>query len=153
MIKYTLMAFLILASCARPKYLKTDVQDPSQKPTEIAALCHLKFSNSGLCLSWFWEGEPPASGQVSSLIFKIYRLNAFDQTPIEVSPEGSLEVKLWMPDMGHGSTPVNVEELDEGTFRASKILFIMTGHWEIEFHHKQVNTEEMVSVRYDISGN
>ena len=48
---------------------------------------------------------------------------------------GSLNLKLWMPSMGHGSYPVTVERLSQGVYKASEIFFTMPGDWEIQIQH------------------
>jgi hypothetical protein len=73
---------------------------------------------------------------MGSLIFKTYRLNTLDQTPIEVDLKSTPQVVLWMPSMGHGSTPSQTVRVDEGTYRTSNVFFIMPGEWEIRIQLK-----------------
>lgn len=136
-----LICFIVLfmTNCARPKYVEetTANQAPAGK-TEANAECSITFSESKLCLSWYWENKPTAK-QAGSLIFKIYRLNEFDKTSIPVDFKQSPDVVLWMPNMGHGSTPTQTTPLDVGTYRASNVFFIMPGDWDIRFLVKDEN--------------
>jgi hypothetical protein len=60
--------------------------------------------------------------------------------------EDSIEVVLWMPSMGHGSAPTQVErQLDAqgnvvpGVFRVRNVYFSMGGLWEIRVGLTDVN--------------
>lgn len=119
--------------CGRPKYVEEPTHDASPVVQEkIKADCSIAFTESKYCVSWYWEFKP-TSKQPGSLIFKIFRLNQFDQTAVEVDATQVPEVMLWMPSMGHGSTPTQTSRLDIGTYRASNVFFIMPGDWEIRF--------------------
>jgi hypothetical protein len=56
-----------------------------------------------------------------------------------IDPEGSPSVVLWMPSMGHGSSPVTVTRLDIGTYLANEVFFIMPGEWQIKFQLKRAD--------------
>jgi YtkA-like len=133
---YSILLLAILAGCAEPKYIKgSDSGNEGTSAQESKAECQATFSNSQLCLAWHWE-KKPTSTEMGSLVFKTYRLNSLDQTPIEVDLTTTPQVVLWMPSMGHGSTPTQTARVDEGTYRASNVFFIMPGDWEIRFQVK-----------------
>ena len=44
----------------------------------------------------------------------------------------SANVELFMPDMGHGSSPVKVERLDVKHFQVSEAYFLMEGAWLVK---------------------
>lgn len=134
-----------LSSCARPKYEVVTAPSPQQTPAKpgdpaAAPACEIQFSVSGLCVEWQWEQSPTAS-QPGSLQFRIYQL-ANDGT--ETAPDLSLlpAVVLWMPSMGHGSTPVAVEKVTGSEYRGSNVFFIMPGAWEIKFQFKNGDVVE-----------
>lgn len=136
--KKTLSILLLplLTSCAEPKYVKvSDAATDGTNAQESKTDCQTFFSTSGLCLTWYWE-KKPTSTQMGNLIFKTYRLNSLDQTPIEVDLTATPQVVLWMPSMGHGSTPTQTTRVDEGTYRVTNVFFIMPGDWEIRFQVK-----------------
>lgn len=139
MVSIICVSILVLANCARPKYVEetTSNQTPAGK-VEVAAECSAVFSESKYCLSWYWENKP-TSKQAGSLIFKVYRLNQFDKTAVPVDFKSTPDVILWMPSMGHGSTPTQTARLDVGTYRVSNVFFIMPGDWEIRFLVKDEN--------------
>ena len=41
-------------------------------------------------------------------------------------------IKLWMPEHGHGSTPVQLGATKEGCRVATKVNFTMSGVWDLE---------------------
>ena len=53
-----------------------------------------------------------------------------------IDPMNEPHILLWMPGMGHGSSPVRIERVDVGRYFASEIFFIMTGEWDIHFQLK-----------------
>jgi hypothetical protein len=127
---------IFVSGCARPKYIEVTNSDTTDETTvESKNECKTSFLRSSLCLLWYWENRPN-SQSMGSLIFKIYRLNLLDQTPIEVDPLYTPELILWMPSMGHGSTPTQIQRIDTGTFRAQRVFFIMPGEWELKFQIK-----------------
>lgn len=127
--------FLLLAACARPTYISPagDAENRGQQATACAA----RFA-SDRCLSFRWE-KFPTETDFGSLIFKTTRENLGDGSAVPVDPPGDVAVVLWMPGMGHGSSPVTVERLDVGTYRASRVFFTMRGSWELRFQLKSGN--------------
>ena len=123
---------LLLTGCAEPKYLNRVETSSPQENSQKTQECSVVFSNSQLCLQWFWETKP-TSKEYGSLIFKIFRLNSYDNTPVASEIPGAPQVVLWMPSMGHGSTPTVTEKLDTGTYRVKDVFFIMPGDWDILF--------------------
>ncbi len=146
---FTISILFLLVGCAEPKYVKgSDGRADGTNAQESQANCQASFSTSGLCLTWYWE-KKPTSSEMGSLIFKTYRLNTLDQTPIEVDLMTTPQVVLWMPSMGHGSTPTQTARVDEGTYRATNVFFIMPGDWEIRFQVKngtEVSDEAHISL-------
>jgi hypothetical protein len=128
--------FALAAGCAKAHYENSpDLQNPSS-PDQKVTTCPVRFQTSGLCLMWEWE-TPPTSTQNGVLIFKVVRANLLDGTAVPVDVEGAAELILWMPEMGHGSTPTKVVPVDVGSFRATEVFFIMPGKWEMKFQFKK----------------
>lgn len=143
-IKILALIFLLFG-CAQPKYVNKLNSENGSVHEEKKSNCDIVFTKSKMCLSWKWE-EKPTSSEMGSLIFKTFRLNNYDQTAIQIDPifeQTSVpQVVLWMPSMGHGSSPTNTIRLDVGTFRVSDVFFIMPGEWQIKFQIK--NGEEVL---------
>ena len=101
--------------------------------------CTIQFNQSKICLSWSWQTNPTDT-DMGSLYFKTYRPNQVDNTPVQVDLPSVPQVVLWMPAMGHGSSPTTVEKLDVGTYQVNNVFFIMPGQWQIRFQLRDGNT-------------
>lgn len=137
---------MTVSGCARPKYVTVE-ETAGPRPQEQAD-CSVRFRESGLCLSWVWE-KKPTSKTTGSLVFKIYRANRWDGSPVMIDPGAAPALRLWMPGMGHGSSPTTVESVDLGTYRAKDVFFVMPGEWDLHFELKEdgaVRDEAVVHV-------
>jgi hypothetical protein len=115
-----LLFLLALTSCANPKY----APEPEAHPAgQLLSRCQARFASGG-CAAMEWETLPTEESYGS------FRFRIFPETSAPV------KVVLWMPSMGHGSSPVTVEKLVDGTYHASKVFFIMHGGWEIRFQEE-----------------
>lgn len=143
-----LSAFTVTA-CAQPKY-ENITNNQGSVGEKITVDCSIRFAQSGYCLNWHWK-EMPTQSQPGSLTFKIVRPNDLDQTPVPVEISSEMEVVLWMPSMGHGSSPTTVEKVDVGSYLVSNVFFVMPGEWEIKFQikeDKQVIDEAVVDLTF-----
>ena len=117
-----LIISLFLSGCIQPKYA------PNEKPNpQDLKSCPYKLINSGNCLSLDWEVPPTAED------FGQFLVNAKDEI------DGDVSVFLWMPSMGHGSSPVTVNRIDMETYRVFDVFFSMPGDWEIYIQVKKNN--------------
>lgn len=128
--------FISVTACADPRYALPGSDDGgNQKKLET---CQAKFS-SNHCVSYVWE-KTPTETDFGTFLFKIFKQNPVDGSSIlEDLSGGVLTVVLWMPSMGHGSSPVTVARLGVGLYRASNVFFTMRGEWEIRFQLKAGN--------------
>jgi hypothetical protein len=129
-------AVLLLScvACAKPRWATNAVPDNASQ----AAACAVKFDKSGLCLDWAWEVEPK-DADFASLIFKTSRFTNGNQILEDLS--GTATVVLWMPSMGHGSSPTTVTRIDVGTYRATRVYFVMPGAWDLHFQNKSADNK------------
>ncbi|MCB0412074.1 MAG: FixH family protein [Bdellovibrionales bacterium] len=107
----------------------------------------LQFSN-GLMAVAQWEKGPVLEEE------SIMTLQFLEQgTGESVALDDNLSVKLWMPDMGHGSAPTEVENIlnsegqaIEGYYRVKEMYFLMAGFWQIEVSltNKKGETETQI---------
>lgn len=127
--------------CAKANYQSAPAADSGEKGR--SAPCELKFAKSGDCVEITWK-EKPTETKAGAFVFKISHATTSDQSAVPMDPETAASVVLWMPAMGHGSTPVTVTKLEDGadpaaSFLASEVRFIMPGEWQIKFQIKQAN--------------
>lgn len=138
---FTLLMILSCVACAKPRWASTENQTPPEASQEDDGKgsadegCRLQFK-SGLCLAWAWENAP-ANSEFASLIFKTYRLIEGQIQPEDLS--GTAALVLWMPSMGHGSSPTTVTRIEKGLYRAAKVYFVMPGAWDLHFQNKVEN--------------
>lgn len=113
----------------RPQSVTQAVNAPQERT------CDWYFKSQDLCATYTWVKEPTREEEGSfKLIFFKAGAPAVNAEPIAAS----VFVKLWMPDMGHGSQKVvTVHSKDSrgndlpGEFDATEVSFVMSGKWEI----------------------
>lgn len=62
-----------------------------------------------------------------------------------------LTLKLWMPDMGHGSSPVTLTQFGVNKYKVTDAFFIMPGHWEVRIAFKLEGVEHKLYIPVDIA--
>jgi hypothetical protein len=121
------LLLLALTSCARPNYA-----DPSQtlhaEGRTQTANCPFVFKDHHVCAAIEWE-KLPTEKETGSLQIRFFTLGTIDL--ILQTPGLTPNLVLWMPSMGHGSSPVHIEAVGQGTYRASDVFFIMHGEWQL----------------------
>lgn len=50
------------------------------------------------------------------------------------APFQNLKVVLWMPDMGHGSSPVTMQDIGNNHYLVTDAWFIMPGQWTVKLN-------------------
>ena len=135
--RFLLVLALLLVSCADKNYVSVPASGAGgeNKPGSCQMTCTARFQTSRFCFSHAWE-KMPTEKDFGSFTFKISRDNAFDQTMVMHDFSDPVTVILWMPSMGHGSSPVTLERIDTGTYRASRVFFSMPGEWELRVQVK-----------------
>jgi hypothetical protein len=131
--KYILILLPLLLSCSKPNYVSSS--EFKDQNTEAQTSCPFYFEEERLCLSTQWTTYP--SEQTQGVF--IMRFYAEDKPDESVTPHLSPAVKLWMPSMGHGSSPVVITQTAPGTYVVSDVYFIMLGAWEIRLQLKNNN--------------
>ncbi len=142
----SILLSLLVVACARPEYVTAAAPTTGSKGTQLTQ-CAAKFSG-GACVGLEWESYP-AEGEFGTFVFRTFNEADGQVRPVEF--EGQMQVMLWMPGMGHGSSPVVVQRLDVGYYRASQVFFSMPGEWEIRFLIKegtQVRDRASIALRY-----
>jgi hypothetical protein len=117
---YKIILFLLaltLLSCGKSPLLNK----VSKASNEIAGgiLLSEQFPNEKLNFSMNWTVSPGLD-DLSSFDLKLARPLNQNQT---------LNIYIWMPDMGHGSSPVDIKQLNSTDYAVSEIAFIMPGIW------------------------
>jgi hypothetical protein len=50
------------------------------------------------------------------------------------APYTNLKVVLWMPEMGHGSSPVTLQDMGKNHYKVTKAKFMMVGKWLVQLN-------------------
>lgn len=127
----TLLAATV--ACAQPNYQDDVTPAADHKP---ASTCALSYAN-GLCLDITWEVQP-TDDAAGAFLLKFYSANSPE---VALDPQAKVAVVLWMPSMGHGSSPVTVTPVSPGVYRATNVYFVMPGAWEIRIKLKNDKNE------------
>ncbi len=107
----------------------------------------LLFSQGAIKAETSWEKGPIK--QEESLL-KIVWKKVADNSVIE---PGDFEVVLWMPSMGHGSDPTQINKQQDGSYLVSNVFFIMGGKWDVQVILKYQNgTKETQIVPVQLAG-
>ena len=134
------LPFLLLA-CANPDYGTPDSKIPTRSqddPTpEKSKSCALRFVKLGICSDLAWTRAATDSDPGSLNL----RLFSDVGAPVELPAGSTLFVFLWMPSMGHGSSPVTTNRTGTGHYDVSDVFFIMPGNWDI---HLQIKSGSQV---------
>jgi hypothetical protein len=93
--------------------------------------CPLAFPKEGLCASIVW-GEAPNSAEENKFTLSFFnpQVGTAAAGPF-VKPVQTVFVFLWMPKMGHGSSPVTIDVASDGVYNLSRVYFIMQGDWQV----------------------
>lgn len=118
------VALFSFNACANPKRAPASQTPPQAQ----GGACAYTLNVAQLCATIAWENSP--STKASSSLFLLFQKLETDYAPL-ADPSGNLKVYLWMPSMGHGSSPTTIEKVASGVYRISHLEFIMAGTWEL----------------------
>lgn len=147
--KIILFLFIVvsLLSCDSPVFHmenpveESKVQDQSTpNPTK----CSTQFKNLKLCIATQWLVNPSTT-QASQVKITLYSPESGTGTPSLILPPLKFHAYLWMPEHGHGSSPIEITEVD-GSYLLSDIWFIMPGLWELRL--EVLKGTEIVDLHY-----
>jgi hypothetical protein len=127
-------ALLLLGCVDSPLLHHANAQksDPDQKNE-----CPLAFARFDACGAIEWR-TMPTNEEKGAFQISFWNSKTGSASGPYVDPGKTVSVKLWMPDMGHGSSPVKITAaLDAngapvpGRYHATEVYFVMGGTWEI----------------------
>ena len=112
-----LSCFLALMSCGKSPLLnkvKNGVNDVAGN----ASLSE-NFPKEKVSFSYKWTTPP------SLEVLSAFEINL--SSPLKSNQ--SLNAYIWMPDMGHGSSPITINQLNSTDYSFTDVAFIMPGLW------------------------
>ena len=115
-------------ACAKPNYQDTAPLKQTSKPG--APACTVFFTTEQLCANYSWRKTPTENDFGSFAL----TFSQTDGTPAD--PKMALNVIIWMPAMGHGSSPVTITNTAVGINIVENVFFSMHGDWQIRVQLK-----------------
>ena len=144
----TMTLFLILVftvCCGKSPF--TETLQAKEKEVQIKKSENtLVLSKSNFELTPFWRDSPEVSQGSRMLVVSTNGLGQPRDLPHKF---GAL---LWMPGMGHESSPITIKHIGEGLYELSNIYFIMGGHWELHFQLLDAENQQLIEeVKWDLN--
>lgn len=125
-------SMILLASCAKPNY-----EEAQRNPAaDELGTCDAYFAQANACVDLIWDKRPTKDTK-GTFFLEVFHP---DNRAQFIDLQADVEVVLWMPSMGHGSSPVTVAKTAPGQYSVSEVFFIMPGDWEIQIRLKDGNT-------------
>lgn len=106
----------------------------------------MKFTAANICAEINWTQGPQTPAE-SEFILKFWNAQTAKSTGPYMDPVQNLSVVLWMPSMGHGSSPVKIEKIENGIYRVRRVYFIMPGDWEVRMFLKDSVSNEQQTLK------
>jgi len=121
--------FFLLSGCGKSPLQMKKTNDVSGS-TGIEIAKTLKTTQQSLALNWLSPVNSTDEGH-ALLIAK--------RNGIATDLPDQMKIFLWMPTMGHGSSPITIKKLGTGLYDLSQIYFIMDGFWQLRIQLKNGN--------------
>lgn len=114
---------------------------PAGNEVPFNTSCAIPMYNKEVCVQIEWIKGPLLKVENS------FKMIVTDKTGNKFNPS-AIEVELWMPSMGHGSSPTSVSAVVDGEFLVNSIYFIMRGDWDVIIRLKVDNKVDEVSLPF-----
>jgi hypothetical protein len=143
----TLFLMLFTVACAHPHYGDgASLQDQIQNQNQV---CAFSFTGSISCAQLSWE-KNQTEDETGTFTLHFGNLDTAKNLLLK-DPAQILQVRLWMPSMGHGSSPLTVTKSAVGVYEVTGVWFSMPGQWEIQIKLQDENgvvSESSFALRY-----
>lgn len=127
-----IISLSLLIACANPKEAPAPAAASTPPAQQLTDSCALAFPQTGVCAQIVWE-QPATDEQEGTFVI---HWKSLEDVSLHAELSLPVSVVLWMPAMGHGSSPVRIERFAHGHDRVSEVNFIMPGEWEIKIQLK-----------------
>lgn len=111
----------------------------------------LRFEKFNVTAETAWNVLPSTAKET------IMTIEFLDERGETIEPNASLNVELFMPQMGHGSGPTALERVMDnagepipGTYRVKNMWFIMKGFWEVRVKLKKGSLAETQTLKVNL---
>jgi hypothetical protein len=129
----SVLMFVLLSSCGESPLFNHELEENFNvgSGSVFSQNAEFKFAKTGYSFAVDWT-EAPHIGQ-SSFQLKIWKTQVGTINGPFEDPSEQLHVFLWMPSMGHGSSPVTLTKIAPGEYDVTNVYFIMGGKWQVKF--------------------
>ncbi len=131
--------WMLLSGCGVSPALHHHHADSLKKEASteppVSADCPFSFPKSGLCASWTWTTNPTLDAGASATL-RFWNAKEGSPKGPYVNPGNTIRPFLWMPSMGHGSSPIQVTSQEPGVYLLEDIFFTMPGDWTLNIELK-----------------
>ena len=138
------LAIVLLSFACNSPILDHKAAPPVSTPLQVKDTtgCALEFKKIDLCVSLTWEHKPSGDEKGEFTLHFWKKSEGTEHGPY-VTPSLKVAVKLFMPSMGHGSSPVKIAAKTDaggtaipGVFSVTEVFFVMEGKWQIQIQLK-----------------
>ena len=63
----------------------------------------------------------------------------------------NMKVSLWMPSMGHGSSPVKLTQIDVNKYQVSEAFFMMPGTWVVRLNFTFNGANHQINIPVNVA--
>ena len=123
----SLTLFFLIGCAPGPAFSHESMNTTGAGNQKTGTDCTFKNEAKKLCLKMDWV-VGPAVKKENKISWKILSM----ETEEVVHFKNAVNIELWMPDMGHGSSPTETILIGEN-YQTSKMYFIMRGAWVLNF--------------------
>jgi hypothetical protein len=136
-------SLIFFVSCGKtPLQLKKNTNNEIQGNYSYEVAHKFEVTGHKLDLTWL---SPINSNEVGHFLLIAKKNDIASDLPPGFS------IFLWMPSMGHGSSPVTISRLGAGIYEVTKVYFIMDGEWQIRIQLKDgANLLEEINFTYNL---
>jgi len=120
------LSFLFICSCGKSP-LQMQKSNAVTGTTGLEAAKILKTSQHSLSLNWLSRVN---STEEAHALLIVKKNGVASDLPDQI------KVFLWMPTMGHGSSPITIKKIATGLYDLSQVYFIMDGFWQLRIQVK-----------------
>lgn len=134
---------LLAVSCNSPLLNHRDAPLTRNLNGNEKTACTLALPKARLCASIEWTRMPTDSDK-GEFTLRFWDAEQSSESGPYVDPAQTVFVKLWMPSMGHGSSPVTTAPSKDagglaipGVYSVTEVFFVMPGAWQVIVQLKQ----------------
>lgn len=126
---FFLATAMLLSACGKsPLQMKKVTEGSGISGMESGKI--FKTTQHSIALNWL---SPINSSEEAHALLIVKKNNIAADLPEPV------KIFLWMPTMGHGSSPITVKKIGTGLYDLSQIYFIMDGFWQLRVQLRNGN--------------